>query len=148
MTAIPFKILDMSQHIGRVTDAVINRPNWQRQLSACYWGADVYVRQSVTIYSITIYTCDQTSGTHIATLLLSTVHTCPHQQIHVSSDSTLKTWSSHAHLCWECRQCSLFTSVVKACMIVLWWGKNNIMLPRMWSFILAEPLCRKLTHIM
>lgn len=83
-------------------------------------------------------------------------HTLPHSSSVNSSHMPTPAGSclhqtppwGHAHLCWECRHCSLFTSVVKACMIVLWWEKNNIMLPRMWSFILAEPSCKKLTYIM
>lgn len=127
MTAIPFKIFDMSQHTGRVTDALINRPNWHSQVSACYWGADVHVPQSVTIYSITIYTRDQRPGTHTATLLLCQQFTHAHtSRFMSSSDSTLKTWRSSAHLCWECCRCSLFISVVKACMIVLWWEKTRL----------------------
>lgn len=128
-----FKILDMSQHIGRVNDAMINRPNWHSQVSACCWGADVYVQQSVTKYSITIYTCDQMPGTHTATILLCQQFTHAHtSRFMSSSDSTLKTCNSYAHRCWECRWCSLFTSVVKVCMIGLWtqillWWKKTIL---------------------
>lgn len=140
-TAIRFKILDMSQPIGRGADALIYSPNRHRQPSSRYRGADVRVFNKAQ-YAVLLFVLV------MRRLELALPHSSSANSSHMTTPAgscLLQTppWR-HVVVMPTVAVDVLYLPVAKACRSYCDRGKNNNMRLRIRCFIMVESLWGKL----